>query len=98
MTDCCHLWRIAVVGTSDEVFGKMFNAPLAFPADFEGWRHAARRALTLGLPPEDLSFSVGDAAPGLFAEPLPEPPENALQPTVPKAFPEPRPQARLPCR
>ncbi len=71
-----------------EVFGKMFNVPLAFPADFDGWRNAARRALTLGVAPEDIGFTIGDAAPGLFAEPLPEPPAGALQPTVPKAFPE----------
>jgi len=66
----------------------MFNARLAFPADFEGWRAAARTALALGVSPEDMSFTVGDEAPGLFAEPLPAAPENALQPTVPRAFPE----------
>ncbi|MCQ0988650.1 UdgX family uracil-DNA binding protein [Jiella marina] len=66
----------------------MFNARLAFPADFEGWRAAARTALALGVSPEDMSFTVGDEAPGLFAEPLPAPPENAPQPTVPRAFPE----------
>ncbi|MCE7027559.1 UdgX family uracil-DNA binding protein [Jiella avicenniae] len=66
----------------------MFDARLAFPADFEGWRTAARTALTLRLPPEELSFTIGDEAAGLFAEPLPAPPANAPQPTVPKAFPD----------
>ena len=67
----------------------MFNAVLAFPADFDGWRDAARTALRLRVPPEELSFTVGEEAPGLFAEPLPESPEAALdatQPTVPKPF------------
>mgnify|MGYP003645607513 CR=1 FL=1 len=66
----------------------MFDARLAYPADFEGWRMAARTALTLELPPEELSFTIGEAAAGLFAEPLPEPPADALQPKVAKAFPD----------
>ncbi|MBO0661801.1 UdgX family uracil-DNA binding protein [Jiella sp. MQZ9-1] len=67
----------------------MYNAVLAFPADFDGWREAARRALALGTRPEDLSFTVGEAAPGLFAEPLPDQvPDDAAQPTVPRAFPD----------
>ncbi|MBB4002899.1 UdgX family uracil-DNA binding protein [Aurantimonas endophytica] len=66
----------------------MFTAPLSFPADFDGWRIASRTALSLGVPPEEMSFTVGEEAPGLFAEPLPLPPASASQPTVPKAFPE----------
>ncbi|MEH6719756.1 MAG: UdgX family uracil-DNA binding protein [Aurantimonas endophytica] len=66
----------------------MFTAPLSFPADFDGWRIASRTALSLGVPPEEMSFTVGEEAPGLFAEPLPPPPASASQPTVPKAFPE----------
>ncbi|MBP0617618.1 UdgX family uracil-DNA binding protein [Jiella mangrovi] len=66
----------------------MFNARLAFPADFDGWREAARRALKGQIPPEALSFSVGEEAPGLFAEELLPPDPGAAQPTVPKAFPE----------
>lgn len=66
----------------------MNSARLSFPADFDGWRQAARTALALGIPPEALSFVVGEEAPGLFAEPLPEAPAEAAQPTVPKAFPE----------
>ena len=49
----------------------MFEARLGFPADFDGWREAARRALALGIAPEALSFQVGEGASGLFAEPLP---------------------------
>jgi DNA polymerase len=66
----------------------MFKAPLSFPADFDGWRLASRTALSLGVPPEEMSFTVGDEAPGLFAGPLPPAPVGAPQPTVPKAFPE----------
>ncbi|MEX6506021.1 UdgX family uracil-DNA binding protein [Jiella sp. M17.18] len=67
----------------------MYNARLAFPADFAGWRRAARIALELGVPPDAMSFTVGEEAPGLFAEPLPEaPPPDAPQPTVAKAFPD----------
>ena len=67
----------------------MRNAVLAFPADFDGWRDAARTALRLGIPPEELSFTIGEEAPGLFAEPLPsyaESAPDAPQPTVPKPF------------
>ncbi|WP_206456145.1 UdgX family uracil-DNA binding protein [Aurantimonas marina] len=66
----------------------MFFARLAFPADFDGWRQAARTALALGIPPEEMSFVVGDAAPGLFAEPLRDALADAVQPTVSKAFPD----------
>ncbi len=69
----------------------MRNAVLAFPADFDGWREAARTALRLGIPPEDLSFTTGEEAPGLFAEPLPSHAESAPdspQPKVPKPFVE----------
>ena len=67
----------------------MRNAVLAFPADFDGWRDAARTALRLDIPPEELSFTIGDEAPGLFADPLPshtEPTSDAPQPMVPKPF------------
>ena len=66
----------------------MFVARLAFAADFDGWRQAARTALALGVSPEQMSFVGGEEAPGLFAEPLPDAPADAAQPTVPKAFPE----------
>ncbi|KQT88000.1 UdgX family uracil-DNA binding protein [Aurantimonas sp. Leaf443] len=66
----------------------MFTAALSFPADFDGWRAAARRALLSGVRPQDMAFTVGDETPGLFAEPLPEPPSEAPQPSVPKSFME----------
>lgn len=66
----------------------MFFARLASPADFDGWREAARTALALGVSPDQMSFVVGDAAPGLFAEPLPAAPSDAHRPTVSKAFPD----------
>lgn len=66
----------------------MYEAILSHPADFEGWREAARTALLLGVAPERLSFAVAGENGGLFAEPLPGPPEGALPPTVPKAFPD----------
>ncbi|MCB8839629.1 UdgX family uracil-DNA binding protein [Aurantimonas sp. VKM B-3413] len=67
----------------------MYNAPLAYPADFDGWRKAARLALELGVEPEGIGFTAGEEAPGLFAEPLPDAaPPGARQPTVPKAFPD----------
>jgi len=50
----------------------MFLARLDYPADFDGWREAARTALALGIAPEAMSFAVGDEAGSLFAEPLPE--------------------------
>ena len=66
----------------------MYVARLSFSADFDAWRQAARTALALGVPPEEMSFTVGDETAGLFAEPLPPAPADAPQPTVPKAFPE----------
>ncbi|KAB0682576.1 UdgX family uracil-DNA binding protein [Aureimonas leprariae] len=67
----------------------MFFARLDHPADFDGWREAARRAVTCRVQPDAMSFTVGDEAPSLFAEPLPETvPDDAPQVTVAKAFPE----------
>ncbi|MEF2551480.1 UdgX family uracil-DNA binding protein [Aurantimonas sp. A2-1-M11] len=65
----------------------MYSARLSFPADFDGWRVACRTALALGVPPEEMSFMIGEETAGLFAEPLPPAPSDAPQPTVPKAFP-----------
>ena len=42
----------------------MFAATLSHPADFDGWREAARIALSHGLTPEAMSFVVeGEGAP-----------------------------------
>ncbi|WAJ29724.1 UdgX family uracil-DNA binding protein [Antarcticirhabdus aurantiaca] len=66
----------------------VYLARLAHPADFEGWRVAARDALALDLPPERIAFAVdGDPAP-LFGEPMPEAPTQAEAVNVPRAFPE----------
>ncbi|KQT69713.1 MULTISPECIES: UdgX family uracil-DNA binding protein [unclassified Aureimonas] len=67
----------------------MYVARLAHPADFDGWREAARTAVELGIPPEEMSFAVGEEVANLFAEPLPDrAPEPERRVTVAKAFPE----------
>ncbi|MFD2236752.1 UdgX family uracil-DNA binding protein [Aureimonas populi] len=64
----------------------MFEVRLGAPADFEGWRQAARTALALGIAPQDMGFMVEGEAGGLFAEPLPPMPPDARQAFVPRAF------------
>ncbi|MCQ8782018.1 UdgX family uracil-DNA binding protein [Aurantimonas sp. CSK15Z-1] len=64
-----------------------YHATISSPADFGGWRAAARTALALGVAPEHMVFVPEGETPPLFAEPLPEPPADARQPTVPRAFP-----------
>ncbi|MBC8129879.1 MAG: UdgX family uracil-DNA binding protein [Rhizobiaceae bacterium] len=66
----------------------MFHVRLSHPSDFDAWRDAARTALELGIAPEDMTFTAGDDAPGLFAEPLPPPSASPRQITVAKAFPD----------
>ncbi|WP_185984912.1 UdgX family uracil-DNA binding protein [Aureimonas mangrovi] len=66
----------------------MFVASLVAPADFEGWRSAARTALALGIEPEHMSFSVEGEAGELFAEPLPPMPKGTAPAFVPRAFPD----------
>ncbi|WP_062230635.1 UdgX family uracil-DNA binding protein [Aureimonas sp. N4] len=66
----------------------MYEVRLDHPADFDGWREAARRALALGVPPEELSFTVGEGPAGLFAEPLPDSPADAPGFSVPRSFPD----------
>ncbi|WP_102960004.1 UdgX family uracil-DNA binding protein [Mangrovicella endophytica] len=66
----------------------MFVAKLDHPADFDGWRGAARAALALGIAPEDMGFAVEGEVAGLFAEPLPPLPEDARPAFVPKQFPD----------
>lgn len=66
----------------------MYLARLDHPADFDGWREAARTALALRIPPEEMAFALpGDLAP-LFAEALPERPADAAPFNVPKSFPD----------
>ncbi|MDY8111013.1 UdgX family uracil-DNA binding protein [Fulvimarina sp. 2208YS6-2-32] len=64
----------------------MLNADLAFPADFDGWRQAARAAYSNRVSPEDIAFTVAGEGGSLFAEPLPPHDPNGPQPSVPKAF------------
>ncbi|MEN3792740.1 UdgX family uracil-DNA binding protein [Fulvimarina sp. MAC3] len=64
----------------------MYSADLAFPADFEGWRSAARAAFSNRVRPEDLTFTVDGEGAGLFSDPLPPFDPSGPQPTVPKAF------------
>jgi hypothetical protein len=45
----------------------MYAAHLAFPADFEGWRHAARNFLAADVAPEQVLWTVEGDDPELFA-------------------------------
>ncbi|MCK5933497.1 MAG: UdgX family uracil-DNA binding protein [Fulvimarina manganoxydans] len=64
----------------------MFTADLAFEADFDGWRQAARAAYSRSVRPEDLAFTIAGAGETLFAEPLGPHDPDGPQPSVPKAF------------
>ena len=66
----------------------MYFARLDHPADFDGWRAAARAGVELGVAPDAMSFTVGDEVPALFAEPLPPAPEAGPVVSVAKAFPD----------
>ena len=66
---------------------------LAHPADFDGFRVAARRIVAAGIPARDVTWTVEDEAPrdlfdaGRPVEDLPEPSPEAA-PRAPKAFVE----------
>ncbi len=65
----------------------MYLARLDHPADFDGWREAARTALALGVPPEEMAFAVG-ADPRRFSpNRCPTVPPTPRRSTCPKAFP-----------
>ncbi|RFC63582.1 DUF4130 domain-containing protein [Fulvimarina endophytica] len=64
----------------------MHSADLAFPADFDGWRQAARAAFSNGVAAEDLAFTVNGEGGSLFAQALPAYDPAGPQPVVPKAF------------
>ncbi len=66
----------------------MYLARLDHPADFDAWREAARTAVALGVPPEEMAFAVREEPAPLFADPLPERPADAPPFNVPKAFPD----------
>lgn len=65
-------------------------AALAHPADFEGWREAARVCLAAGARPHEVAWRIGEE-PDLFAAlaPLPSAAPSAAPPTEP-AFRVPR--------
>lgn len=61
---------------------------LAHEADFDGFRAAARRLVSAGVPPGDVGWAVaGSATPTLFDDPAP-PPAGDAPVTVPAAFVE----------
>ena len=68
----------------------MYAAHLAFAADFEGWRHAARNFLAADIAPEQIAWSVDGDEPELF--PVADLPARArakaVKLTVPPAFME----------
>ncbi len=67
----------------------MHGAELSWPADFAGWREAARRLVMAGVAPEAVAWRVaGEPAALLGGPPPPEPAEGAPPPRVPRAFPE----------
>jgi DNA polymerase len=76
----------------------MHKVVLAGPADFTGWRAAARSLAIHGISPQDVSWLDGEEAPGLFDDPADtirtgEIPASAMNPdgspiTVPGRFVE----------
>ena len=66
----------------------MFTVTLDHPADFDGWRAAARAALLQGVPPDAIEWRVGDAAGDLLASgaALPPAPPGASPLSVPRRF------------
>ncbi|MGY4801739.1 TIGR03915 family putative DNA repair protein [Teichococcus aerofrigidensis] len=59
---------------------------LAGPADFDGWRAAARGLLAAGIAPEAVSWPGQDGAAGLFDGAAPDLPRDAPSPAVPRDF------------
>lgn len=63
---------------------------LAGPADFDGWRAAARRLALQGVPPAEVGWSWGEAAGDLFREDAPAmevaAPTAGLRLAVPRSF------------
>ena len=65
----------------------MYSVTLEGPADFAGWRGAARRLLAAGIPPEAVSWHSPAEPPGLFAgPPPPDAPGQGGIPPVPRDF------------
>jgi DNA polymerase len=66
----------------------MFTVRLDHPADFDGWRAAARQALQAGVDPAAIAWRVAGEAGDLLAgdTPLPPPPAGTAPPMVPRRF------------
>lgn len=67
----------------------MLRIRLADETDFEGWRDAARRLLTRGVPPSDVVWTVGEDAGDLFTHAVPQDdtPKDTGEPvSVPRGF------------
>ncbi|MGV3479393.1 MAG: DUF4130 domain-containing protein, partial [Sphingobium sp.] len=60
-------------------------AALAGEDDFEGWRRDARTLAIAGVPPGQVTWQVGAAASGLFAD-MPVVPTDHAAFSVPRAF------------
>ncbi len=61
---------------------------LATDDDFDGWRDAARRLIGAGVPPEAVTWQVGDVAGELFGDDSPLPPAPLHELRVSRAFVE----------
>ncbi|MXP65499.1 DNA metabolism protein [Roseomonas sp. M0104] len=65
----------------------MYSVTLESPADFAGWREAARGLLGAGIPPEAVSWHSPAEPAGLFAgPPPPDVPAQSAIPPVPRDF------------
>ncbi|MDB5371216.1 MAG: uracil-DNA glycosylase [Roseomonas sp.] len=63
----------------------MYSVTLAGPADFDGWRRAARTLLAAGLDPGDIAWLQPGEEAGLFpTDPIP--PGDRPMPAVPRDF------------
>lgn len=63
----------------------MYAVALSPETTAPDWADAARRLASNGVPPSDVTWHLGDAAPGLFeTRPLPEPGRRAVK--VPRTF------------
>ncbi|MFC0410154.1 UdgX family uracil-DNA binding protein [Roseomonas elaeocarpi] len=63
------------------------SVALGHPADYAGWREAARALVIAGVPPEAVQWSSPADPPALFGGPPPPPAPEGAQLRVPKDFP-----------
>ena len=64
----------------------MRRVRLAAADDFAGWRDAARRLIGAGVPPEAVTWQVGDEPAELFGGDEPLPPAPPIELRVPRGF------------